>query len=177
MTHHMITDLFTDRIFPGFPFRNQHWLAVAFERNMYDAARMPEGFFREASRVFNPSRKSKLLMTGDCFVLEGRVDVALVGFDWDGYSSFMRSKEGFSLEYKMASDSGDWGCWADQELTVVGGEQRKMDRLLEQCGGRESMLKRMETEFFLDEPAGNEDMRAYFRGLLFPDEREPRGER
>jgi len=132
---------------------------------------MPERFFHEASLVFNPSRESKLLIMGDCFALEGRSDVASVDFVWDDYSSFMRSKDGFSLEYKMASDSGNFGCWADPELTVVGGEQDKMDMLLEQFGGRESMLKRIETGFFLDEPAGNEDMRAYFRGLLFPNER------
>lgn len=167
----VVDDLFSDRIFPGFPFKNQSWLAVAFERNMYDNTRMPEWFFREASIAFNPSESSKLLIKGDCFVLEGQDEVARIRFNWDSYSRFMQSPEGFSLEYKMANDAADFGCWADAELTVVGGESSKMDALLDRCGGRESMLRRIEREFFLDEPAGNEDMRIYFQGLLFPDRR------
>lgn len=163
--------LFSDEIFPGFPFKSQSWLAVAFERNRYDNTRMPEWFFREASMVFNPSGSSKLFIKGDCFALEGRDEIASVGFDWDSYSGFMRSPEGFSLEYKMANGAADFACWADPELTVIGGESDRMDVLLDKCGGRESMLGHIEREFFLDESTGNEDMRSYFQGLLFRDRR------
>lgn len=171
MTKEMMNGLFAGQIFPEFPFKKHNWLAVAFERNMYDGARMPEWFFREASLVFNPSRELKLLVMGDCFTLEGRNELALVDFTWDEYAKFMRSKDGFSLEYKIASDLGDFACWADAELTVVGGEQDRMDILLNHFGGRESMLGCIEKEFFLDKPVGNEDMRVYFRKLLFPSER------
>ncbi|HYG05103.1 MAG TPA: hypothetical protein VD865_01680 [Stenotrophomonas sp.] len=171
MTASIVDPLFSDHIFPDFPFKNQNWLAVAFERNGYDNTRMPEWFFREASNVFNPSESSKLLIKGDCFALEGRGKIACVGFNWDCYSRFMRSAEGFSLEYKMANGTADFACWADPELTVIGGESSKMDEVLDRCGGRESMLGHIEREFFLDEPAGNEDMRRYFRGLLFRDGR------
>lgn len=171
MTVGAIDDLFSNRIFPGFPFKDRSWLAVAFERNMYDNTRMPEWFFLGASTIFNPSGRSKLLIKGDCFALEGRDEVAHVDFIWDSYAGFMRSQEGFSLEYKMTNDAADFGCWADAELTIVGGEQGRMDALFNRCGGREPMLERIEREFFLDEPTGNEDMRSYFRGLLFPDSR------
>lgn len=61
--------------------------------------------------------------------------------------------------------------WFFREASNVFNPSSKMDELLDRCGGREPMLGRIEREFFLDEPAGNEDMRRYFRGLLFRDGR------
>lgn len=170
MTARSIYDIFENHIFPGFPFRNRDWLAVAFERNSHDNARMPEWFFRCASKHFNRDGQEKLLIKGDCFALDGRPkEVVEVAFNWDDYHNFMLLPEGFSLEYKMVSEDGACGCWADAELTVFGGAADEMTGLFDDLGGRNSMLASIEREFFLDEPTGNEDMRAYFRGLLFPD--------
>jgi len=170
-----VDDLFEAEIFPEFPFRNRHWLAVAFERNSHDNTRMPEWFFRAASKHFNPDGKSKLLVKGDCFALDGQLaEVIAVAFDWESYRDFMLSRAGFSIEYKMANDDGTCACWADAELTIFGGAFDKMIKLLDDHGGRNSMLTRIEEEFFLDERAGNEDMRAFFRGLLFPECRNDR---
>ena len=66
-------------------------------------ARMPEWFFRSASKRFNPIGNNRLLINGDCFLLDGRAaEIAGVSFDWESYRTFMLSPEGFSLEYNMA---------------------------------------------------------------------------
>jgi len=167
-----VDDLFERAIFPGFPFRNRDWLAIAFERNSYDNTRLPEWFFRSASQHFNADGQNKLLIKGDCFALSEQIaEVVAVDFDWDSYRNFMLSPESYSLEYKMASKDRSCGCWADAELTIFGGSPEEMTAVLADFGGADAVLARVEREFFLDERDGNEDLRAYFRGLLFPEHR------
>lgn len=172
MTAPRIEDLFGEEIFPGFPFRNDNWLAVAFERDDYDNTRMPEWFFRAATRHFNQDGENKLLIMGEP-VLSPHFsqEIGDIPFDWEHYRSFMLSAERSAIEYKMASEDRKCGCWADPEMTIFGGAPEKMSELLNDAGGRDAMLAHIEQEFFLGEPTGNEDMRSFFRGLLFPEHR------
>jgi hypothetical protein len=166
-----LDSLFSNNIFPEFPFKNQGWIAVAFERNAHSNTRMPEWFFRSACKYYNPNGKNSLLIKGDFFLINGLEEVVEIAFDWDSYKNLIFSPAGFSLEYKMIDKKRRCACWADPELTIFGGEPREMIKLLDEYGGRDHMLKNIESEFFLDRQSGNEDMRAYFRGLLFPQQR------
>jgi hypothetical protein len=165
-----IENVFASEIYPSYPFRNNLWLAIPFERDAYDGARMPEWFFRAAQKHFNPAGTGSLFIKGDCFVQDGHSEVSRVDFEWEPYRSFMLSKEGFSMEYKVVSDAGECGFWADPESTIFGGDAAKMHALLSEHGGRLAMLTRCNLELFGDS-AGYDEMRAYVRNLLFPEER------
>jgi hypothetical protein len=163
---------FEREIFPGFPFRNRDWRAVAFERDNYDNSRIPEWFFRSASMCFNDDGKNTLSIKGDCFALDGHVsEIVEVPFEWEDYRDFMLSPQAFSIEYKMVSKDGACACWTDAELTVFGGEAEKMTRVLDTNGGADSILEKIEQEFFLGASSGYEEMRTFFRGLLYPEQR------
>jgi hypothetical protein len=167
-----IKDLFEDEIFPSFPFSNVNWLAVAFERDDYDNARMPEWFFCAATRRFNQDGENKLLIMGEPVVSPHfSQETADIPFDWEHYRNFMLSTERSAVEYKMASEDRKCGCWTDSEMTIFGGVPEKMIELFNDFGGRNAMLAHIEQEFFLDEPSGYEDMRLFLRGLLFPEHR------
>lgn len=51
MTVSIVDPLFSDHVFPDFPFKNQNWLAVAFERNRYDNTHARVVFPRGIKRV------------------------------------------------------------------------------------------------------------------------------
>lgn len=157
---------------PEFPFRDPSWIAVAFERNAYDNARMPEWFFRAASERFGRLGDNKLLIAGDCFIGAGLPEVCAQPFEWESYRAFMLGAEAYSVEYRMASDDLRCGCWADADITVFGGVPAQMSALLDDLGGAERLLNHMRQEFLLGDVAGYEEMDKFFQRLLFPAKRE-----
>lgn len=168
MNREQLDQIFGSQIFPGFPFRREDWIAVAFERNRYDNTRLPQQFFESASQHFSSPRNRSLFVSGDLF---DNGKIARVDFKWQEYRSFMLSPDSFSLEYKIFSENLSCACWADEEITIFGGSPAQMNAVMDDYGGRDSFLSTMEDEFFLKSREGNSDMRHYLAGLLFPEQR------
>lgn len=153
---------------PDFPFRNPSWIAVAFERNSYDNTRMPDWFFRAASKHFGGMGAVELLIAGDCFQKAGLPEVSVESFEWERYRKFMLRPEAYSVEYKITSADLQCGCWADPDITVFGGAPAQMSAVLDDLGGAKRLLEHMRQEFLLGAVDGYEEMDQFFQRLLFP---------
>lgn len=160
-----LDDVFAEHIYPGFPFKDKSWLALALERDSYDGTRMSQDLFSNLRSVFDPDSEEVLWIFGD-LIESTRVEGIKIPFQWDAYRNFVLSDSGFSLEYKIVAGSGLLAVWADADLTLIGGEASAMEKVLSVYGGRDAFLKIIETQFFGDYKSGNEDMRCYFRSLL-----------
>lgn len=168
----VLNSIFSKGPYPEFPFQDQDWIAVAFDRNAYDNTRMPEWFFRAASARFCSDSDIELLIAGDLFTGAGLPAVCTQPFEWESYRTFMLRPEAYSVEYRMASDDLHCGCWADADITVFGGAPAQMSALLADLGGAEKLLDHMRQEFLLGDVAAYEEMDKYFQRLLFPEKRE-----
>lgn len=153
---------------PDFPFLDPSWVGVAFERNSYDNTRMPDWFFRAASKHFDGMGAIELLIAGDCFSKAGLPEVCAVPFEWESYRRFMLRPEAYSVEYRMASADLQCGCWANPDITIFGGASIQMSAVLDELGGAKRLLEHMRQEFLLGDVVGYEEMDQFFQRLLFP---------
>ena len=163
-----LASVFSIHLNPDFQFRDETWIAVAFERNAYDNTRMPEWFFRVASHQFARSGAVGLLIQGDYFSEAGLSEVTVEPFEWSSYQEFMLRPEAYSLEYRMASSDLQCGVWADADITVFGGEPTLMTAVIDELGGANVLLEHMRQEFLLGDISGYQEMDEYFQRLLFP---------
>lgn len=161
-------DLFSARIFPNFPFQREDWLAVAFERDNYDNARLPEDFFEVVSEEFRAAGESTLLIKGYGEMFDRLPGQILeIEFCWAKYRQAVLSPPYYSVEYKLVGVAGSCACWADPELTVWGGGRETMSKVITRLGGERNLLDRMLKDFYLT-PDGtdNEELRRYLRRLI-----------
>lgn len=161
-----IFDIFSRTIFPGFPFREPEWIAIAFERDNYDNTRMPEWFFREAADEFSADGRMLIKGYGENFCGHPSNTLELA-FSWDEYKKFMLSKKGYSPEYLMVGAAGSWACRADGELAVFGGEPTRMNRIFARHGGKDEVFAAMQRDFSLHDEQRNSELRTYLRELVF----------
>ena len=154
-----------------FPFQNSEWVAVAFERNQYDNTRIPQWFFRTASERFGSEPNSVLLIAGDLFGQSEEDKVKRVRFTWEDYRQFMLTPEVYSVRYQMASEDLRCGCWADEDITVFGGDPELMTQVLGDLGGSDIMLAHMRKEFILSDVDAYPQFDEYLQGLLSPNKR------
>jgi hypothetical protein len=154
-----------------FPFRDMSWRAVAFERNSYDNARLPQWFFEAASGVFSPSGEGDLLIAGDCFDSAGLPRVCRVPFNWTAFRAKMLEPAFYSVEYQIANSDLTCGCLADAEITIFGGEPVRMAQVFERLGGEERLLQIMRQEFLLGDTGAYEEMDRFLQGLIDPKKR------
>lgn len=154
--------VFSESIFPDFPFVNNGWRAIAFERDNYDCARMPKWFFDLAVSVFSEN--------GDGVVQIDMIDenISAVQYrlclKWECYHDFMLAN--YSPEYFLTDPGARWGCWIDNEMTVWGGQSSAMMRIFDSIGGVEAVLQFMRNDFFLIDPPSNEKFDAYLVTLV-----------
>jgi hypothetical protein len=161
----MTATVFAERIFPGFPFTNDNWVAIAFDRDNYDNTRMPEWFFREAQAEFHRPG-DVLLVKGYGEQFEKAGGVLEVPFEWSSYKAFMLSPENYSPEYQLKSSGIEWAFWADPEISVWGGSKEAMKRIFDRRGGRGAVLSSMFEDFHLTDFSRNRELQEFLRGLV-----------
>lgn len=131
---------FARAVFPGFPFRNRHWLAVAFDRQSFPA-RMPRWFFDLVLQTYTPVRAPMSLYARNPEGSEPawwRHDLAL---DGSAYEAMVTDDS--RSELRLIDGLGRWACWSTEEVTVWGGEAEDMTIIYERMGGRERVRQSM----------------------------------
>ncbi|WP_131411399.1 hypothetical protein [Dyella terrae] len=132
---------FARDIFPNFPFRNRHWLAVAFDRQAFPS-RMPRWFFDLLVQTYTPTRAPISIYARNPDGTEPawwRHDVPL---EWSAYESVVTG-ENSTAEFRMLDPLGRWACWSTNEVTVWGGEAEDMMIIYERMGGRDRVRQSM----------------------------------
>lgn len=157
--------LFSQTIYPFFPFAKKGWIAVAFDRDNYDNTRLPEWFFVEAHKEFaRPGAFMYVKGYGEDFESTG--ECLEIPFEWEAYRSFMLAPKNYSPEYKIHGVANDWAFWADPEISVWGGDAAAMERIFSRIGGKEQVFALMLSDFHLSDLTANQELQGYLRGLL-----------
>jgi hypothetical protein len=88
---------------------------VAFERDNYDDARVPESFSRTLSEEFACLGDDRLCIEGYGAAFDRMPEGCLeIAFSWDTYRDAMLNRDDYSVEYRMLSNGAS--C-AVQRLT------------------------------------------------------------
>lgn len=160
--------LFSQKIYPDFPFVKKDWLAIAFDRDNYDNTRLPEWFFGEAKLEFS-QHQEPILLKGYGERYENIGDGIELPFEWEAYRQFMCTSKNYSPDYMMKGPANDWAFWGDPETSVWGGEAAAMERIFDRRGGKEAVFALMLEEFGI--PFGlsaYHELQAYLRRLVYP---------
>lgn len=158
---------FSSKIFPGFPFRNNDWVAIAFERDNYTNVRLPEWFFRAAQELLDSSGEIMLIKGYGEIFDRAPGGVITIPFDWIKFETFMLAPENYSPEYQIEGSKGDWAFWADPELSVWGGHAVIMEKIFDRFGGKQKILISMLKDFYISDIEANAQLYSYLRHLVF----------
>lgn len=150
------------------PFRNEDWVAVAFDRDNYDNTRLPDDVFEDLVEVVRADC-ARFIICGSMskFSIDGYVPTQCekTGTTWSEYKKFLMDNDNYAPEFFVFSESKNWGIWADMEITLLGGERRIMNKIIEKRGGVDRVLANMLDEFGVSE-ADYPEFCAYLKRLI-----------
>lgn len=133
---------FASAIYPAFPFRNRHWLAVAFDSASH-GARMPRWYFDLLVQTYTHIRAPMIMYVRHPDLGPSnwrRLDIPM---EWPAFEEAMGQTGSASCEIRMIDGLGRWACWSTGELTVWGGDADDMTLIYERMGGRERVRQSM----------------------------------
>lgn len=161
-----IRALFASTIFPSFPFSDLQWVAVAFDRDNYDNARMPQWWFEAAAESFDATQSEILIGPCGPYASCDQVDLVRIPFEWSKYQAAARIDLRLCPEFVLAGSRCDWGVWADPEITVWGGSSIRMNRAISKLGGNGHMLQQMQEDFGVRQADQHQELAGYLQMLI-----------
>ena len=164
-----IRALFASTIFPSFPFSEQQWLAVAFDRDNYDDTRMPQWWFEAAAESFDATQSEVLIGPCGPYAAADKIELVQIPFEWSKYQLAARNELRLCPEFILSGSRLDWGVWADPEITVWGGNSLAMNRAISRLGGKGHVLRLMKEDFGVDQSNEHHELIGYLKSLIGAD--------
>src|SRR5690606_14459662 len=139
-------------IFPGFPFVQQTWEALAFSRDTAGNSRLPMAVWTCLLRqIANRTRDRVAFITSPEPIHEGLVAAQtqpfVVALDERGVLTHFSDMGVYLPEFFMAGASERWAIWGDSDLTVLGGEVNVIHPVIEALGGERAVVEAMLRDF------------------------------
>lgn len=136
---------------PMMPLLKPDWSGLAFDRNFYTD--LAPDFLWDALLAFENGLEVVAISFGD---LELDKKPAFVQPDRESLLSYLGSDFRFTADHYVFSQKQNWVCRLDQDVTLVSGKTKLIQRLVDCCGGLESVMKIMSCDF---DPAQNDECR------------------
>lgn len=127
---------------PMVPLLKADWSGLAFDRNFYTD--LAPAFLWDALFSFEDSREVVVISFGD---LELDKSPVFVPADRESILSYFRNDFRFTADHYVFSQKQNWVCRLDQDVTLIAGETELIQRLVDSCGGLESVMKIMSCDF------------------------------
>ncbi len=161
-----VNELFSNKIFPNFPFKKDGWQAIAFDRARYDFLRCPKKLIESISDNFGPCI-TYLHGFGAGFNQKNEFSIS-IEFSVNSYSEFMKDKKCYSPEYYIVEGEERFMIWSDPDMFLFGCRKDDMKLISKSLlGGINSSLEKlMKEDFYLDDSVGSEDMCKYIDLLV-----------
>lgn len=162
--------IFGARIFPGFPFDNDGWVAIAYDRDREGGNRLPERIWRLLiDAVRSMTADSRAYVISPYPIVAGTVSEHAQPFEVPlsiaGVHGYFGESDRYLPEFLMAGVSEAWAIWGDSDITVLGGSRFIMSAVSEALGGEEGMVDEMARSFRLSDCVEDESMHLYLRDL------------
>lgn len=163
--------LFSDEIFPGFPFRPSRWTAMAFDRDSQGGIRIPEAVWTCLVNTLRNSTKERFAFVASSHPLRGgvvaeRQQPFVVALDPSSVIAHFNDRTSYLPEFFMAGGSETWAIWGDSDITVIGGDPEIMSLVTSSIGSPEALVEFIARDFRLKQNAEDAEMWTYIRRLV-----------
>lgn len=161
-------ELFTQDIYPGFPFRPTDWHAIAFNRDLHGNSRMALSDWMQLLDVLRQGTTDKVALLLTPFAeIHGRDPVQPIILPLEGDAVVSQFLEGsYFPEFFLAGESRTWAVRGDSDFTIIGGQKPLMSEFIARLGGMDRVSERMNAEFAIGEGEEDASMRSYLKKLL-----------
>ena len=127
---------------PMMPLLKRDWSGLAFDRNFYTD--LAPDFLWDALLAFENGLEVVVISFGD---LELDKKPAFVQPDRESLLSYLGCDFRFTADHYVFSQKQNWVCRLDQDVTLISGQTKLIQRLVDCCGGLEAVMKIMSCDF------------------------------
>ncbi|WP_445427396.1 hypothetical protein [Alishewanella sp. HL-SH05] len=127
---------------PMVPLLKADWSGLAFDRNFYTD--LAPAFLWDALLSFEDGSEVAVISFGD---LELDKLPVFVQADRESLLSYLGNDFRFTADHYVFSQKQNWVCRLDQDVTLIAGETKLIQRLVDCCGGLESVMKIISCDF------------------------------
>jgi hypothetical protein len=165
------TRLFQPEIFPGFPFVQTTWTALAFSRDNAGNSRLPTTAWACLFRQLASATRDRVaFITSPEPIYEGlvaaRTQPFVVALDEQSVLAHFSDMDVYLPEFFMAGASERWAIWGDSDLTVLGGQVDVISPVIDALGGKSAVTEAMLRDFGVTSEPDEYGMSVYLRGLI-----------
>lgn len=127
---------------PFMPLLKRDWSGLAFDRNFH--SELAPVFLWDALLAFENGLEVAVISFGD---LELDKKPAFVHPDRESLLSYLCCDFRFTADHYVFSQKQNWVCRLDQDVTLISGQTKLIQRLVDCCGGLDSVMKIMSCDF------------------------------
>lgn len=170
------SDLLSGVEFPAFPFANNNWYGLVFNRDCHGRGGVPKDVFEAMVDAANVDCDDHLLFVPAVLPLDGAPPFSERKFrTWDQYLALL-SDSGYCPEYFVVNPQGSMLFWVDPDASVVGADRNIVEIAVRTLGGLQEVIRRSADEFGVEVGDPESDVAAYIRALAHLEPEKPAAE-